>query len=86
MIVELLATSFFAGIILGVIEAWNKKVSFVIWLGAVIYTLVILIKGESLSFTPELGISNWWWIPFIALMIIGSELGESIYESTFKGK
>ena len=82
MIIELYFIFLFIGVIIGIIEAFSKKLSFFIWVGAIIYSLINGYKSANLM--TRHGISNWHWIPLLIVGVFGAYLGKFIYESTFK--
>lgn len=87
MIIELAMMIFFLGMLIGVLEEWNKKVMFFVWLIALIYSIWSI---AATSYTPNLqtkyAISNWWWLLFIALLFFGEEIGRVMYRKTFGEK
>ncbi len=82
MIVETHVVSLLVGMVCGVIEAWNKKAMFGVWLLAVIYT--VFTKAEGANLRASDGISNWFWLSILASFAAGMALGKSTYEQAFK--
>lgn len=68
------------GILLGIIESWNKKVSFAIWVLAIIVVIRYSFSPEGLEETISLG---WHWIGLTPTMIIGMFIGHIAYKDVF---
>ncbi len=83
MILEFYLTFFFVGVVMGILDAWNKKVMFFIWLSAVIYSIATLFVGFDIQ--KDKGMSNWHWIGLITVGGFGMWFGKFIYESVFDG-
>lgn len=84
MILELYLTFVFMGIVMGVIEAYSKKLMFLTWIAAIIYTLFDGFDSSNLKTTYDM--SNWHWIPLLAMGILGYYIGKSSYETAFGKK
>ena len=74
--------SSFMGLIIGVIDAWNKKVMFAIWL----IVLIIFIPLNFYSGTPIYSEAYPWWrtIFGVFFVIMGIISGKIMYKETFK--
>ena len=83
MVYQLYLLSFFVGVLIGIIDTWNKKVFFVIWIASIIYCLTTSFGGFNLA---EEGISNLHYIVKIPLLLLGYYIGRSAYKDTFGEK
>lgn len=77
---------FFIGIVIGIIDAWNKKVWFFIWGGIlIIWILNAILYPSSLAKAFETFI--WWqFLINLTLLVIGIYNGRYIYNQTFREK
>jgi len=72
------------GCLIGVIESWNKKVMFYIWLIGIIYILfcIFIIQKGDVSWGEP-----WYYVLWeLPLAILGIMSGRKIYKIIFGGK
>jgi len=86
MIESLLLTSirsFVIGLIMGIINGWNKKVMFFIWLMAVvIMAIIIFFVGEAMITNSNWNV--WNWIFMLIFVNFGATIGYGSYKITFE--
>ncbi|KKL78905.1 hypothetical protein LCGC14_2020170 [marine sediment metagenome] len=70
----------FAGVLIGIIESWNKKVFFGLLVLGLIFVIIIHIFVGS----PYSAEYQWWRTIFgVVFVVIGAKVGNFIYEETF---
>jgi len=81
MIFENIMLAYCMGLLWGVLEEWNKRLLFIIWFIALIYFIIALCYGSSL--TNDL---YPWWLYLITIpsFIIGIPCGKSAFRELFK--
>ena len=72
--------SLFAGVLVGIIEAWNKKIFFMLF----VLGLIFVIIGHIVAGSPYSAEYPWWRTIFgVFFMVIGVFAGERIYKEVF---
>jgi len=83
MIIELIFIWFFTGILYGIMDAWNKKVAFFVWLASIIYSIIVLSLNTDGLDISSLGISNFWYLLLFLFMLFGMFIGKRVYNIVF---
>lgn len=81
MITEMYISMFFLGVLIGIIDAWNEKIMFFIWIAGIIFS--IMTKASGFDLASE-GMSNWHWFGIIPAGCLGMYIGKSAYNNIFK--
>ncbi len=75
--------AFIVGVLFGILESWNKKVFFFLWvLGAAVTVIAVLIVGVSDIYTDYP-----WWRNLVGIFftVVGFLGGKIFYRSAFDG-
>ncbi len=75
--------SFVLGMLMGVVDAWNKKVTFGIWLLAVVSVLIgLCIEGQ--GYVDSLHWGVWNWTLMIVFVVFGMNVGKTVYTGMWR--
>ena len=73
---------FFLGALWGVIDAWKRKLMFIIWILLVVLVLIVGFVSGTGNLTSDLA---WYlWIYQLFWFIFGNFSGRMMYKETFK--
>lgn len=86
LILGTIVQAYIIGAIMGVIQAWNKKVMFGIWILALIFASVRMFMVGSTEYVNGLNWGVWNWIVMLIFVFVGMVSGELTYKHTMGKK